>query len=70
VRIDSDSTVLVLFTLASIVTIFVLVVLLIHQLARNITKPLAGIVAFTDQMNADGSVTLEELRTSRKGRTK
>jgi hypothetical protein len=66
-RIDSDSIVLVLVTLASTVTIFVLVVLLINQLAMKISKPLAGIVAFTDKMNADSSVSLEELNDLKEG---
>jgi len=70
-KIDTDGAILVSITLASAIATFLLVLLLIHQLSKNITEPLHGIVAFTNKINASAterdSVSLEELNELKEG---
>jgi hypothetical protein len=70
-KIDLDGSILVGITLGSATITFVLVVLLIHRLSKNITEPLNGIVAFTNKINANATerdaLSIDELNELREG---
>lgn len=70
-KIKEAGIYLVLITLsASIITIIVIVIL-IHYLAKSITEPLQGIIDFTNKINANATekdmVTIEELEKLKDG---
>jgi uncharacterized membrane protein len=70
-KIQEAGIYLILITLsASLVTIIVIVIL-IHYLAKSITEPLQGIIDFTNKINANATekdmVTIEELEKLKDG---
>lgn len=70
-KIQEAGVYLVLITLSASLITIVVIVILIHYLAKSITEPLQGIIDFTNKINANATekdmVTIEELEKLKDG---
>lgn len=70
-KIQEAGIYLILITLSASLVTIVVIVILIHYLAKSITEPLQGIIDFTNKINANATekdmVTIEELEKLKDG---
>jgi len=70
-KIKEAGIYLILITLSASLVTIVVIVILIHYLAKSITEPLQGIIDFTNKINANATekdmVTIEELEKLKDG---